>query len=241
MKAILSLLAIACTLSVWGQDKAFFPALTKTSIDTTYDVIFGYDKKATRLINKPCYLLNKKDPLHCDKDEVLAEWKLVAKFKSTNFKDSLSIVYSEGMSSDPGFEISTKSSKIIGRFSCTGFYINSSGTIYTSGHVNNMYDRRRKFQIQTDTVLEVKQPFNYVGLKGKALRDFVLYKEKNGDEILAQIPKGYDVEVLLAESGTKDFEIDYNFLVRTDFGLVGWLRLEGFADRVIEGLYYAGD
>jgi hypothetical protein len=104
-----------------------------------------------------------------------------------------------------------------------------------------MYDRRRKFQIQADTVIEVKQPYNYVGLKGKALRDFVLYKDKQGDEFVAQIPKGYDVEILLAEAETKDFAIDYNFLVKTDFGLVGWLRLDSPTEQVIEGLYYAGD
>ncbi len=241
MRTILLLLTVFSPLGVSGQSKTFFPALTKVSVDTTYDATFGYDKKATRLINKPCHLLSKKDPLYCEKDEVLAEWKLVAKFKSVNFKDSLSIIYSEGMSADPGFVIMTKTDKIIGRFSCTGFYINSSGTIYTSGHVNNMYDRRRKFQIQPDTVTEVKQPYNYVGLKGKALKDFVLYRDKDGDEIVAQIPKGYDVEILLAESATKDFEMDLKFLVKTDFGLVGWLRLEGFGDQVIDGLFYAGD
>jgi hypothetical protein len=111
MRIFLSLLTIVSSLSVLGQNKTFFPALTKISIDTTYDVTFGYDKKSTRLINKPCYLLNKKDPLHCEKDEVLAEWKLVAKFRSVNFKDSLSIVYSEGMSADPGFVIVTKADK----------------------------------------------------------------------------------------------------------------------------------
>lgn len=234
-------LTLTSSLSVCGQNKTMFPYLTKVSIDKDYNVIFGYDKKSVRLINKPCYLLSKKDPLHCDKDSVLAEWTLVAKFKASDNKDSVNIIYSPGMSDDPGFVISTKSDKIIGRFSCIEFYINSLGAIYTSGHVNNMYDRRRKFQIQADTVTEVKQPYNFVGLKGKALRDITLYKDKIGDTVVAQIPKGYEIEILLAESTTKDFETDLNFLVKTEFGLIGWLRLEGFSDKVIEGLFYAGD
>jgi hypothetical protein len=236
-----AILTLTTLLNVVGQDKSIFPNLTKISIDTTYNVVFGYDKKTSRLINKPCYLLNKNDPLHCDKDSVLAEWTLVAKFKMGNRKDSLNIIYSEGMSADPGFVVSTKADKIIQRFSCIEFYINSLGTIYTSGHVNNMYDRRRKFQINEDTITEIKQPYNFVGLKGKALRDIILYKDKTGNEIVAQIPAGYEIEILLAESVTKDFEMDTNFLVKTEFGLVGWLRLEGSSDNVIEGLYYAGD
>lgn len=238
---IITTLVLNVFIKVSGQDKSIFPYLTKVSIDKTYNVIFGYDKKSSRLINKPCYLVSKKDPLYCDKDSVITEWLLVAKFKLQYFKDSLNIIYSEGLSADPGFIISTATNKLIGRFSCLELYINNLGTIYTAGHVNNMYNRKRKFQIQTDTVIEVKQPYNFVGLKGKTLKDIILYKDKTGDEVVAQIPKGYEIEILLADSSTKDFETDYNFIVKTEFGLVGWLRLEGFADNVIEGLFYAGD
>lgn len=240
-RSLIIIIILTTVLNLYGQNKTAFPYLTKVSLDKTLNVIFGYDKKSVRLINKPCYLLNKKDPLHCDKDSVLAEWVLVAKFKVNNIKDSLNIVYSPGMSDDPGFVIATKSDKIIGRFSCIEFYINNLGAIYTSGHINNMYDRKRKFQIQADTVTEIGQPYNFVGLKGKALRDVTLYKGKTGDEVVAQIPKGIEIEILLAESTTKDFETDNIFLVKTEFGLVGWLRLEGFSDKVIEGLYYNGD
>jgi hypothetical protein len=234
-------LVLTSSLNVSGQNKSLFPYMTKVSVDKAYNVIFGYEKKSTRLINKPCYLLSKRDPLHCDKDSVITEWVLVAKFKMDIIKDSVNIIYSPGMSDDPGFVISTKTDKIIGRFSCKEFYVNNLGTIYTAGHVNNMYDRRRKYQIQADTVTEVNQPYNFVGLKGKTLKDVTLYKDKTGDKIVAQIPKGYEIEILLAESSTKDFEVEYNFLAKTEFGLVGWLRLDGFSDRVIEGLYYAGD
>jgi hypothetical protein len=47
----------------------------------------------------------------------------------------------------------------------------------------------------------------------------------------------------LADATTKDFGMDYNFLVKTDFGLVGWLRLtnDDIYGTVLKELYYAGD
>jgi hypothetical protein len=57
------------------------------------------------------------------------------------------------------------------------------------------------------------------------------------------LPKGYEVEVLLAEPLTKDYETDLLFLVRTDFGLVGWLRLENedMFGGVLTELFFMGD
>jgi hypothetical protein len=236
-------LFLTINLSSFGQTKLHFPELTRVSIDTTYKVFFAYDKKIIRFINRPCYTLDRKDPLFCAKDSVLAEWTVVAKFKSEVLKDSLTIIYSEGMSADPGYVVTTSSGKVVHSFSCIEFYINGSGTIYTSGHVNNMFDRKRKFQVQNDTIVEVSQPFNYVGLKGKTLKSIVLYQEKVGDKIIAQLPKGYEIEILLADAATKDFGMDYNLLVKTDFGLVGWLRLtnEDTYGTVLKELYYAGD
>jgi hypothetical protein len=188
-------------------------------------------------------MLDRKDPLFCEKDSVLAEWTVVANFKNEILKDSLTIIYSEGMSADPGYVITTNTGKVIRRFSCVEFYINGSGTIYTSGHVNNMYDRRRKFQIQNDTIVEINQPFNYVGLKGKTLKSIVLYQDKVGNKIVAQLPKDYEIEILLADAKTEDYAMDQNFLVKTDFGLVGWLRLtfDDIYGTVLKELYYAGD
>ena len=240
-RLLISAIFLLTILSAHGQAKMYFPNLTRVSIDTSLKVFFGYDKKTTHFINKPCYALDEKDPRHCFRDSVFAEWTVVAKYKYDKLADTVYIIYSAGLSDDPGFGIYTKDDKIIGSITCLEFYINASGTIYTAGHTNSMYNRKRKFQIQGDTLVEIKQPYNYVGLKGKTLIDLTLHKEKTGIEIVAQLPKGYEVEVLLAEASTKDFEMDYNFLVRTDFGLVGWLRLEGFVEPVIEGLYYAGD
>ncbi|MFL5765564.1 MAG: hypothetical protein ACJ77K_16585 [Bacteroidia bacterium] len=155
--------------------------------------------------------------------------------------DSVVILFDGGMSDDPAFKIVSKSGKIIANISCRELFLNSSGTMYTSGHVNNMYNRKKKFQIKNDTVLEITQPFSYVGMKGKTLKDIVLYKDKTGDDIVARLPKGYEIEILLCESGAKDYDMDRIFLVKTDFGLLGWLRDEEINGGVLKELYYAGD
>src|SRR5690606_7643873 len=110
------LLMTICLTSL-GQTNLYFPNLTRNSIDTTYKVFFAYDKKFTRFINRPCYTLDRKDPLFCAIDSVLAEWTVVAKFKNEFLNDSLTIVYSEGMSADPGYVVTTDKGKLISRFS----------------------------------------------------------------------------------------------------------------------------
>jgi len=237
----LTIIFLLLLLTSFSQTINYFPNFKRISIDTTYQVFFSYDITRVRLINKPCYELPEKDLFHCEQDPDWPLWRLVAKFNNELINDSLYIIYSEGLSADPGFVVVTNEDRIIGRFSCLEFFLDSAGTIFTSGHVNNMYNRRRKFQLQSDTVTEINQPFYYVGLKGKTLKDIILYQDKLGSRIVTNLPKGSQLEILLAESSIKDFDIDYCFLVRTDFGLVGWLILEGFADPVIDGLYYAGD
>lgn len=243
MKVLRTLLLIVLTLKLQistGQNKTYFPNLTKVAIDTAHKVFFSYDKSSS-LINKYCKSLAKTDPYYCS-DSVPTTWYLVAKHKSSALKDSVLIIYSEGMSDDPEFTILTKSEKLIARIAALELYINSSGAIYSSGHVNNMYNRKRKFQIQNDTVIEIKQPYYYVGMKGKIIKGITLYQDKNSNEVVAQLPKDYEIEILLAEPA-KDYDVDYNFLVRTEFGLVGWLRLtnEDLYSTVLKDLYYAGD
>ena len=242
-KQFIFVFAMISSMTLIGQTKTYFPNLTRTAIDTSFGIFFNYDKDFTRFINKPCHELDKKDPLFCN-DESSPEMSiLVAKFKNNIVKDSVTISYSEGASADPEFIITNKKGKTMGNISCLEFYINGLGTIYTSGHVNNMYDRRRKFQLKSDTILEIVQPYNYVGLKGKTLKAITLYKDKVGTDIIAQLPKEYEIEILLADGKTEDYAADSYFLVKTDFGLVGWLRLtnDDQFGAVLKELFFAGD
>lgn len=236
-----ALFCLALAISASGQNKSYFPQMTKILVDSSFHAVFGYEK-GMQVINRSCRSLDPKDPFYCDSEAVVTG-VLVAKYKAPGIKDSLSILFDGGMSDDPEFSILGKGQKLIGHVSCVEMYINASGVIYTAGHANNMFNRRRKFQIQKDTLVEVKQPYYYVGLKGQILKDITLYRDKTGPDVVAQLPKGYEIEVLLSEAPTKDYEIDNLFLVRTDFGLVGWLRLsnEDTFGGVLKELYFRGD
>lgn len=215
--------------------------MTKVLIDTSFHAVFGYEKDV-QVLNRSCLTLDPKDPFYCDGEAPVAGF-VVAKYKAPGIKDSLTILFDGGMSDDPEFSIYGKGQKLIGHVSCVEMYINASGLVYTAGHANNMFNRRRKFQIQKDTLIEIKQPYYYVGIKGQVEKDITLYKDKKGPDIVAQLPKGYEIEVLLAEATTKDYEADYLFLVRTDFGLAGWLRLtnEDMYGGILKELFFRGD
>ena len=116
------------------------------------------------------------------------------------------------------------------------FYIPGTGAIYASGHTNTMFDTRRKYVLQGNELVEVKQPFYWVGLESKAKKDLVLYSGKDGKETIARIPKGSALTVVLNESESW-------YLIKTPFGLVGWLKIDGGSQEAdtIEGLYFRGD
>ena len=229
--------------AVVGQNKKLFPNLSYVQINKTYKVGFNYDPQTTKLTNTPCYLLDKKNRFFCHKDSDYEARTLVGKYKNKKMSDSLEICFIEGASADPEFEIYKKNGKQIGAIACLNFYITDAGTIYTSGHTNSMFDKRRKFQILNDTILEVQQPFRYVGIKGQTLKPITLYQSKSGNEIVAQLPAKYEIEILLSESTGNDFDTERNYLVKTEFGLIGWLRItdDDVLVPILKEFYYAGD
>jgi hypothetical protein len=185
--------------------------------------------------------LAKTDYWSCDSDDAGETMEKVGQFTNDKIADTLQIIYSPGLSVDPLFIISKKNGKIVGRVAALEFYINNNGIIYSAGHTNNMFNQRQKFQLTQDTLLEIRQPFYYVGLKSKTTSPLTLYQSKTGDEIIAQLPKDYEVEILLCD--TEKNKSQKYYLVKTDFGLIGWLRLTSDAtyDTPIEGLRFAGD
>ena len=85
----------------------------------------------------------------------------------------------------------------------------------------------------------MKQPFYWVGLESKAKKDLVLYSGKDGKETVARLPKGSALTVVMTEGG----EGESWYLIKTPFGLVGWLKVEGGSQEAdtIEGLYFQGE
>ena len=227
----------------FGQTNNYFPQLTKIKIDGGMNpVVFGYDKSTVKLSRKKCTQLPKNDPWFCPDPDAPNSEKL-AVFKNPYYKDSLYVLFSHGPSEDPNFTIATKTGKIIGNVNGLGLYLTNNSTFYVNGHTNNLFDKRRKFQITKDTIAEVVQPFYYVGLQSITLKEITIYRDKTNKEAVATLPKGYKVEVLLAEFGRPDFEAEDYFLVRSEFGLVGWFKLNKDEpwDSVIKGLFFAGD
>ncbi|AYQ35691.1 hypothetical protein [Runella sp. SP2] len=227
----------------YGQAPNYFPQLTKIRIDGGMNpVIFGYDKTNIKLSRKKCTQFPKNSPWYCP-DPDAPVYERLASFKHPQISDSLYVLFSHGPSEDPNFMIATKSGKNLGTVNGLQLFLTNSTTFYVSGHTNNLFDKRRKFQIKNDTIAEITQPFYYVGLQSVALKELTLYKDKTSKEVVATLPKGYKVEVVMAEFGRPDFELEEHFLVRTDFGLIGWLRLNKNEpwESYIKGLFFAGD
>jgi hypothetical protein len=148
------------------------------------------------------------------------------------------IGFTAGMSAAPAFLIAPKGTEIdkgegVGG---TELFLPGNGSIYVSGHTNNCFNQRRKFSLKAGKLTEVKQPFQYVGLESTALVDITVFSDKKLTQAVAALPKGSPLTVLINDGSY--------FLVKTSFGLVGWVRYEcdgALVRPVIDGLYFRGD
>lgn len=235
---------------LWAQTEKAFPQhiwINANAVEKDGSR-FGYEKSSFTPILKDCRTLPKTDPCH-EADEY-EEKTLLGRYKNASMKEQVNILYSPGPSSDPHFLITDKNGKEIWTENAEEMCMNSNGIIYTSGNMNKMFNIRMKFQLADGKITEVKQPFYYVNVKGKLLKPVKLYSQKRDGIVVATLPVGYEIEVLLAEADTPTDEDGYkelpmNYLARTDFGLVGWLRLTEddtyYLDPVIKGLGFYGD
>ena len=247
--SLLFMLTLISTI-VLGQVKEAFPQMKWVNIgqDIVYpDGKFGYDPATFTYMGIELHKLPKTDV--CYDDENGEEYTLLGRYKTSSMKESLNILFSPGPSGDPQFRISDGKNKVFWEQVADEMSINGNGIIYTAGNTDKMYNERRKYQLSGNKVLETKQPFCYVGVKGKLLKPATLYSQKKDGMVVASLPVGYEIEVLLAE---EDYPIDengegfpMNYLARSAFGLVGWLRLTGedfhHSSPIISGLGYMGD
>jgi hypothetical protein len=226
-------------ITLMAQTGKAFPELKK--MNAAGGIVFGYDTKTSRIWNISCGKLPASSPWHCDEGDFDKAGTLLARYANSSIKDSIQIFFTEGPSADPAFIFGSKNGRTIGRISALALYITGDGWIYSEGHVNNMFNQRRKFRLQQDTVIEIHQPYYYVGLKTVTTDTVTLYTEKSGTGVTARLSKGAAVEVLLCD--TENNQSEKYYLIKTAFGLTGWLRLEndGGLQTVIKGLYFAGD
>jgi hypothetical protein len=215
-----------------------FAELRKLVIDDKESIYLKYSEGISEVYNTTLEDLDPSDPFYPE-DEGPMMWDIKAiKTKiNASSNDEYYVIYSSGPSADPTY-IFYKD----GEFERAAFYISAlqvylpgNGFIYSSGHTNNNFNTRKKYQIVGNQLKEIYQPYYYVGLETKTLKEVKLLSSKPKSEVLANLPKGYEVEILLNEKGTNWY------LVRTKFGLCGWVEVEGFEQTTFEGIFYNGD
>ncbi len=154
--------------------------------------------------------------------------KEIARFSISKIKFKIS--FDAGPSQDPVYMVNA----IVGNKEHSAhidgdkMFISWSGSIFSDLRSNQHYDKKRKFNVTENGIFEAGQPFYYVGYKCELTSALTITSEMCGDgNVIAQIPKGGNVEVLLHKkpspasntcTGTKKMP----FLVKTSFGLVGW-------------------
>lgn len=207
-----------------------FPGLKSLTLPGYEPASIHFDPAITTVINRQ---LNPDAP---DDGDIPVIRVLETKLDRTSSQIWV-IDYTEGPSADPEFMFTRKgAAEPAGYVTALELWLPGNGAAYAAGHADTMFDTRRKLVAKGDKVVEVAQPFYHVGLEGKALKDLVLYGAKDGKEVVANIPKGSPVTVLLASG-------EEWYLAKTAFGLVGWIRVEPWTvdASVVDGLYYAGD
>jgi hypothetical protein len=228
----LAILALSFTLvSARAEEAASsFPGLSSLPIPedlTPFPGKLSYDPALTQVVNKPL-----KPEEGAPEGQRLVATRLNRETDTRYFID-----FDSGPSADPAFVITDeKTGKVIGSIGGESLTIPGNGFIYASGRANRMHEEHLKFAIRDGKIVEIGQPFSYVGLKSKAKVPLKLLAKKDGGEVIANIPAGDALEVVL-----RDGE---HLLVKTRFGLVGWwkMQMNVMPDNAeIEGIYYAGD
>ena len=224
------------------KDSEPFDYLESLVLDYDYlKLVVKYPSGSTTIYNKEVSDLDEDDPFYYGGEGPdMTDVKLL-KTKISPSGPDYYVVSSMGPSADPSFSIYEEGSfdNPVLRAYATHLFIPGNGNIYASGHTSNYFNTRKKYEFNNGQFVEAKQPFYYVGLKSKTRKPAKIYKSEQLEEVVAFMPKDYSVEVLVQKPGTN------LFLVRTDFGLCGWIEISGedaFGGvELIKGLHFAGD
>jgi hypothetical protein len=126
------------------------------------------------------------------------------------------------------------------------FVFLANADIYVFGQSDTLYDHRRLFRFDGKHYVEATQAFRYVGIEGVTKSALALTAEKGGDvnHPLIAVPARTPLTILLNPiGGENDDGQNFDYLVKTREGLVGWARVPTLPDgkTIIEGLYFRGD
>ncbi len=152
--------------------------------------------------------------------------------------------FDDGPSCDPEFTIwkseGGADDGYVGSVSGEHLIVPGNGFLYVIRSTNRSFEGREKWAIEDGELKEVKQPFYYVGIQTPTLKALELHADtKAQSAVIARVPEGEMVMVVLeqpSESGAAQY------LVRTRFGLVGWITDTGYGDdRSFRELQFRGD
>lgn len=207
-----------------------FEGLSALTIETNFeDITIKYNEKYSTIINKDI----------TDNESGFLTIRLIETKLKANSNNIYVIDFSEGGSNDPCFQIYYKENNkltYITQFGGLDLTIPYDGYLYVSGHANTMFNKRKKLTIEDKHLIEIEQPFYYVGIESKTTADTDIFSDLNMTKVVAHLVKGTAVSVIM------NYNKNY-YLIKTDFGLLGWIMIpSGKRDNtIIEDIYFAGD
>lgn len=150
------------------------------------------------------------------------------------------ITYDDGPSCDPSFNIWIEGTEQpIGDFLGDHLIVPGNGFLYVIRRSNRSFESREKWAIRNGELVEVPQSHYYVGLETRTLKAIALHQSADAKSpLIAKVPAATMVTVVVNQ------EVDGRdwYLVRTPFGLVGWIEDNGYGDgRQFEAIEFRGD
>ena len=194
-------------------------------------IAIHFDKTISTIINQPV------KEAYFQGSEEYSQTRLITTKIDAQQDTWYTIDFNAGWSLDPMFVISRNEHqelKELGSIFGLEITFPGDGFFYVTGHTNNTFNQRRKFTIRDDALVEIRQPFYYVGLETFTKEELDVYADRELTAHVAHLPKNTPITVVL---NTEDY-----YLIKTPRDLLGWAKIHvEQQDTIIEGLYYFGD
>jgi hypothetical protein len=142
---------------------------------------------------------------------------------------TLDIGYWSGPSEDPTYITVARFGKKVFRkdIRAENLTVSPVCALYVNGEADQVFNVRRKYVVGINGISEVTQPFYLVDKICSTNAIAELKSERCGKgKTIATVTKGTNIQVLLSDGYENESPCDggnMNFLVRTPFGLIGWV------------------
>jgi len=150
--------------------------------------------------------------------------------------DKFLVKHWPGPSDDPiwmFYRFENADTVLAGKLGADVVIIPGDGFVYTQGRTDREFNMHRKYRLVEEKLVEVKQPFYWVGIESQVARDVVLYSDTSMVDTVVQLYKGMEVTVLVNRGKF--------YLLKTSSGLTGWASIKNDDGRTIPEIYFLGD